>query len=121
MITIDTESTEPLFSQLVSEIKKAVQTHQIQPNDSLPSIRQLAGDLDINAKTVAKAYKLLERDGVIVSRGYRGTFVHADALANSEVELLEWLADTLAKDIEKYRNAGATDSEIRNVISRLLA
>jgi len=49
----------------------------------LPSIRQLANDLELDRKMVAKAYRLLERDSVIQTKRYRGTFVHPDAKANS--------------------------------------
>jgi GntR family transcriptional regulator len=113
MITIDLDSPEPLFNQLVTQIKKAIENKQLRPNDALPSIRQLAADLDINAKTVAKAYRLLERDNVIESKGYRGSFVHIDAIENVQVDIKEWLNQVLAVDIEKYRKAGVTDSEIR--------
>jgi GntR family transcriptional regulator len=85
-ITIDIEAEMPLFEQLVDQIKKTVAQGKLQPGASLPSIRQLAGDLQINNKTVAKAYRLLERDTVIVTKGYRGTFVHENAVANSAID-----------------------------------
>jgi len=112
-IVIDIEAQIPVFTQLINQIKHAVQRDQIQPGDALPSIRQLANDLDLNNKTVAKAYRLLERDSVIQSKGYRGTFVHPDAKANSTVDLNAWVAQTLGKTIESFRDAGVTDSEIR--------
>ena len=59
----------PLFAQLIGQIKQAVLSDQIHPGDALPSIRQLANDLDLNNKTVAKAYSLLERDSVIQTKG----------------------------------------------------
>ena len=63
-ITIDIEAEMPLFEQLVDQIKRTVAQHKLKPGDNLPSIRQLAGDLQLNNKTVAKAYRLLERDSV---------------------------------------------------------
>ena len=112
-IVVDIEAPVPVFTQLIDQIKCAVQREQIRPGDALPSIRQLANDLDLNNKTVAKAYRLLERDSVIQTKGYRGTFVHPDAKANSTVDLNAWVAETLGKTIEKFREAGVTDSEIR--------
>jgi len=112
-VTIDIEKPEPLFAQLIAQIKQAVMTGAISSGDALPSIRQLANDLDINSKTVAKAYKLLERDNVIVAKGYRGTFVHQDAKANSSVDLSAWANDFLDEAVTKLRTAGLTDSEIR--------
>jgi GntR family transcriptional regulator len=119
-ITIDLEDSAPLFSQLVNQIKQAVQKRELEPGAQLPSIRQLAMDLDLNNKTVAKAYRLLERDAVIQSRGYRGTFVHPDALANCKVDIPELIRETLVSAINSCRNIGATDSEIRIAFSQLM-
>ena len=112
-VTIDTESEEPLFGQLVGQIKNAVQLGHLAPEQALPSIRQLASDLSLNNKTVAKAYKLLERDGIIRTKGYRGTFVHPDALKNSTVDLPSLVSAKLNEAVSACREAGATDSEIR--------
>jgi GntR family transcriptional regulator len=121
MITIDLDSPEPLFHQLVLQIKQAIEQKKLQVGDALPSIRQLAADLDVNAKTVAKAYRLLERDSVIESKGYRGSFVHKEALDNLHVDINEWLGNAIRDDIEKYRTAGATDSEIRNAFNQAMS
>ena len=112
-IIIDIDDSNPLFAQLMEQIKKAVLSEKIHPGDALPSIRQLANDLDLNNKTVAKAYRLLERDSVIRTRGYRGTFVHPDAKVNSTVDLNEWVVTKLGETIEAFRESGVTDSEIR--------
>jgi GntR family transcriptional regulator len=112
-ITIDIDDPIPLFNQLIEQIKQAVANKHIVPGDALPSIRQLASDLELNSKTVAKAYKLLERDSVIQTRGYRGTFVHPDAQANCTVDLAMWTNEILNTAVEKLRTAGVTDSEIR--------
>ena len=113
-ITIDIDDSMPLFAQLIDQIKKAVLAGMIDPGEALPSIRQLANDLELNHKTVAKAYRLLERDSVIQTKGYRGTFIHPDAKANSEVDLNEWVTAKLDETVVALRESGATDSEIRN-------
>ena len=112
-IIIDIDDSVPLFAQLIGQIKKAVLCDKICPGDALPSIRQLANDLELNNKTVAKAYRLLERDSVIQTKGYRGTFVHPDAKANSTVDLNAWVMTKLSETIEEFRGSGVTDSEIR--------
>lgn len=112
-IIIDIDADVPQFAQLIEQIKKAVMSGKISPGDALPSIRQLAGDLELNNKTVAKAYQLLERDEVIQTKGYRGTFIHPDAKANSKVDLNEWVLTKFTETIKALRGAGATDSEIR--------
>lgn len=112
-IITDIDDPQPLFAQLIAQIKQAVLTGQVSPGDPLPSIRQLANDLELNSKTVAKAYRLLERDSVVQTRGYRGTFVHPDALANSTVDLTAWVVGKLSETIAAFRESGVTDSEIR--------
>src|SRR6187399_1684917 len=111
-ITIDIESPQPPFEQLIEQIKAAVTAGMLKPGKALPSIRQLAVDLELNSKTVAKAYKLLERDEVIEAKGYRGTFIHPQAKANCKFDLQEWTAKKLIAAIDELREAGVTDSEI---------
>ena len=66
-------------STLVEQIRVAVHRGRILPGDALPSVRQLAIDLELDREIVAKAYYLLEQDSVIQKRGYRGAFVHEGA------------------------------------------
>lgn len=119
-IVIDFDDPKPPFAQLIEQIKQAVSSNELGPGDPLPSIRQLAGDLELNSKTVAKAYRLLERDSVIQSRGYRGTFVHPDGKANSTVDLNEWITGKLKETIAAFRESGVTDPEIRNAFSNVM-
>ncbi len=119
-IIIDIENETPLFAQLIGQIKEAVLKGKIKPGDPLPSIRQLANDLNLNSKTVAKAYRLLERDSVIKARGYRGTFVHPDAVANSTVDLNKWVEERLNETVTAFRKSGVTDSEIRIAFANIM-
>ncbi|MGK0382099.1 MAG: GntR family transcriptional regulator [Flavobacteriales bacterium] len=119
-ITIDIDDPVPIFAQLVEQIKQAIAGEKIKPGDPLPSIRQLANDLDVNSKTVSKAYKLLERDAVIQTRGYRGTFVHPKAINNCQVDLKTWMTSQFEEFISQMREAGVTDSEMRITFSRVL-
>jgi GntR family transcriptional regulator len=113
-ITIDIDSPMPQFEQLIEQVKAAVTAGVLKSGDALPSIRQLANDLDLNNKTVAKAYKLLERDSIIETKGYRGTYVHPRAKTNCKFNLQEWTVRKLDQAVAELREAGVTDSEIRN-------
>ena len=119
-IIIDIDDSTPLFAQLIEQIKEGVLGDRIEPGDALPSIRQLANDLGLNTKTVAKAYRLLERDSVIQAKGYRGTFIHPDAKVNSTVNLNEWVVTKLSETIAAFRESGVTDSEIRIAFGNLM-
>lgn len=119
-IVIDIEDPNPPFAQLIDQIKAAVSSGKLGPGEPLPSIRQLASDLDLNNKTVAKAYRLLERDSVIQSRGYRGTFVHPDGPSNTSIDLNSWVAEQLQESIAAFRKAGVTDPEINNAFRNVM-
>ena len=120
-ITIDIDEQVPLFAQLVAQIKDAVLRGDMGPGDALPSIRQLSNDLRINKKTVAKAYQLLERDSVIQTKGYRGTFIHPEARANSEVDLSTWVEAEVTKTVAMLRKSRVTDSEIRIAFAKAMS
>jgi GntR family transcriptional regulator len=119
-IQIDTNLSTPLFKQLMHQIKKAVMDGLLKPDDPLPSIRQLANDLELNHNTVAKAYRLLERDSVIQTKGYRGTSIHGDAIQNSTVNMNDSITAKLNVAIKSLRESGATDSEIRIAFSNVM-
>ena len=119
-IVIDIEDPNPPFAQLIEQIKQVVSSGELSPGDPLPSIRQLASDLELNNKTVAKAYRLLERDSVIQSRGYRGTFVHPEGRTNSTVDLNSWVVEQLRETIAAFRKAGVTDPEINNAFRNVM-
>ena len=119
-LQIDIEAPTPVFTQLIEQIKQAVMKNRIHPGDPLPSIRQLANDLALNNKTVAKAYRLLERDSVLQTKGYRGTFIHPDAKTNCAVDLNGWVIGNLTDTIKSFRDRGVTDSEIRIAFSNVM-
>ena len=81
-IEIDTDSAEPVYEQIVRQVRHGVQSGVLAPGMPLPPIRQLAHDLALNPNTVAKAYKLLENDLVIRGAGQKGTFINSDAAAH---------------------------------------
>lgn len=78
---IDTAHPTPLYHQLERAIRFAIATGELGVGDQLPTVRQLAVDLRINANTVAKVYLELERAGVVETRRGVGTFVKARPLA----------------------------------------
>ena len=119
-IQIDTNLSTPLFNQLMDQIKKAVMDGLLKPSDPLPSIRQLANDLELNHNTVAKAYRILERDSVIQTKGYRGTSIHGDAIQNSTINMNDSITTKLNETIKSLRESGATDSEIRIAFSNVM-
>jgi GntR family transcriptional regulator len=74
-VSINPADARPIYVQIMDEIRRAVVLGTLQPEDPLPSVRQLAVDLRVNPNTVAQAYRELERAGVVYVRRGQGSFV----------------------------------------------
>ena len=74
-ITIDLSAAEPPYEQVRAQIAGAVATGALAAGDRLPTVRALAADLGLAVNTVARAYKELEADGLVVTRRRAGTVV----------------------------------------------
>ena len=72
---VDTSSPTPIYAQLERSIRAAIATGELARGAQLPTVRQLAVDLAVNANTVARVYAQLERDGMLETRRGVGTFV----------------------------------------------
>ncbi|HEY7192043.1 MAG TPA: GntR family transcriptional regulator [Vicinamibacterales bacterium] len=78
-IVIQVNAPEPVYEQIVRQIHDAVKSGKLKANTPLPTVRQLADDLAINRNTVARAYRILEEQGVTLTAGRKGTFIRQDA------------------------------------------
>ncbi len=74
-IRINAESGVPIYMQIVDRIRHLVATGVLRPGQQLPTIRQLAVDLRVDPNTVARAYAILDSQGVISTQQGRGTYI----------------------------------------------
>lgn len=79
----DPAADQPPFDQLRSQIARRAATGDLAPGAKLPTVRALAAELGLATNTVARAYRELEADRVVVTEGRRGTFIAATAAASS--------------------------------------
>lgn len=103
-IEIDTASSVPIYTQLMNELKKSIVKNEWQPDEMLPSVRSLAGDLGVNMHTVNKAYNLLVDEEVLVKsqKGYSlnpAQEVSVDLTEQLKLKLEELLVDVYIHDI----------------------
>jgi GntR family transcriptional regulator len=75
--SINTSDQRPIYVQIMDEVRRALVLGILEPEEALPSVRQLASELGLNPNTVAQAYRELEREGVVYMRRGHGTFVCA--------------------------------------------
>ena len=109
MIIIDQRSRTPVYEQIKEQILNLINTGELKTDDKLPSVRQLASDLDLNVNTVKRAYQELETERVTYSLAGKGVFVSKTAIANeivlenAENELSRILSSSKAKGISLER------------------
>ena len=85
MIIIDYRSRTPIFEQIKEQIMNLINTGELKPDDKLPSIRQLASDLNLNVNTVKRAFQELEAEKVTYAVPGKGVFISQSAIANERV------------------------------------
>ena len=109
MIIIDQRSRTPVYEQIKEQILNLINTGELKPDDKLPSIRQLASDLNLNVNTVKRAFQELEAEKVTYSLLGKGVFVSPTAINNrivtdnAEKELLRVLVSSKARGISLRR------------------
>jgi GntR family transcriptional regulator len=77
ILSIDPNDPTPIYAQLERGLRAAIATSRLRPGDQLPTVRQLAVELQINANTVARVYAELERASVIETKRGVGSFISA--------------------------------------------
>ena len=77
IVSVDPRDRTPLYAQLDRALRAAIATGRLAAGDQLPTVRQLAVELSVNANTVARVYAELERAGILETRRGVGTFVTA--------------------------------------------
>jgi GntR family transcriptional regulator len=77
VVSVDPRDPTPLYAQLERGLRAAIATSRLRPGDQLPTVRQLAVELQVNANTVARVYAELERAGVIETKRGVGSFISA--------------------------------------------
>ena len=74
-LRLDFHEREPIYLQIVDQVKSMVASGVLKPGSQLPTVREVAADLRINFNTAARAYRLLHEEGIISTQQGRGTYV----------------------------------------------
>ena len=120
--TVDLTSHNPAYLQIIGEVKQAIVKSDLKPGDQLPTVRQLAADLRINFNTVARAYRLLDEEGVISTQHGRGTYILSQPSERDSQRMrrqqLALLADHFVQEAEKMEFKPV---EVRKLIEEQIA
>ena len=115
LIKIDFQSEEAIYMQLRNQIVLGIATSVIREGDTLPSVRQMAGEIGINMHTVNKAYALLRQEGFVTIDRRRGAIVALDADKRRTIEELKipmqvLLAKAICKNVSRNEIHAMVDS-----------
>lgn len=120
-LIIHNSSMQPIYEQIVSQVKAKIMNGELKEEAMLPSVRTLAKELKVSALTVKKAYDALEAEGFIITVHGKGSFV---TLANQALMLEEKKKEVEADfemAIRKGRSCGMTDGELTQLFQRALS
>ncbi|MCI8638088.1 MAG: GntR family transcriptional regulator [Coprococcus sp.] len=119
-LIINNSSMQPIYEQIVSQIKNKIMHGELEKEEMLPSVRTLAKELKVSALTVKKAYDALEEEGFVVTVHGKGSFV---TLANQQFMLEEKKKEVeadLEMAIRKGRSCGMSNQEITELFHIIL-
>jgi GntR family transcriptional regulator len=117
---VDPRSGVPLYTQLIEQVKRSIAVGALLPGERLPTVKQLAVDLTINPNTVARAYRDLERDGVIETSPGRGSFVRDGDLVQTRKTLTDVAAVALEAAVRDARAIGLDKAALQALLARII-
>ena len=121
IIVVDPADRVPPYQQIRIQVLAAIADGTLATATRLPTIRQLAADLDLAANTVARAYRELEVDGAIETRGRKGTFVGARRPVDAGTAAARQLDAAADAWVAEARRLGAPAGAVALALARALA
>ncbi len=116
MFRVTPQSGEPIYEQLIRQIKHAIVTGAVKQGDQLPTVRELAAKLVINPNTVSRAYRELEREGLVETTAGRGSFVKIAPPKLFREERKKRLQPFLQQLVAEARVLNFTDEELMELL-----
>jgi GntR family transcriptional regulator len=113
---LDGRSGVPTYLQLVQQVRQAVRLGILRPGDQLPTVKEVVGSLAINPNTVLKAYRDLDREGLVEGRPGVGTFV-TDAHWPQPPDGLKTLRTGLQRWVDRARAAGLDEETMATLFA----
>jgi GntR family transcriptional regulator len=115
-IIITNSSNDPIYLQIVNQIKSMIMSGELKEGEALPSMRNLAMQLRISLITTKRAYEELERDGFIESFTGKGSFVKAQNKELLREENLKAAEELMSQAVDKAKAGGVTLDEMLELL-----
>jgi len=120
-LTLDTASGVPIYRQIVDWVKVCVAGGSLRPGDQVPTVRQLAVDLNVNYNTVVRAYLELEHQGIVHTLRGKGTFIAQREISQDALVREAKLRELVTEFLSKAAEFGFSPSEIHSNISERIS
>ena len=115
---IDNSSAIPIYEQIYKQLLEYITTGLMQPEEKLPSVRELSSDMHINPNTVVKAYRILEQQGFIYSIPGKGSFVISKQ--NFQTQLFtEQINELIQEIVTKGKYIGISFEQLCDLIKQV--
>jgi GntR family transcriptional regulator len=106
---------QPLYLQLIQQVRHAIETGVLQDGDLMPGIRTLAEELVVSHNTIAKAYTELEHEGLLELRHGSGAYVSAKRRVKSRTEKVQIAQQRVRELVRKLQAEGLSNEEIHRL------
>ncbi|MGN0607840.1 MAG: GntR family transcriptional regulator [Oscillospiraceae bacterium] len=118
-IDINYTSDKPMYEQIEDCIRQAVLSGKLENNSLLPSVRQLAADINVSTITVKRAYADLEREGVVYTVSGRGTYVRLDNVNSLQDKHTAELLEQLEKTVSELCRSGTEKETVIGTVNKI--
>jgi GntR family transcriptional regulator len=118
---LDFRSHVPIYTQLVDRIEHLIASGVLKSGDQLPTVRQMAAELRVNFNTIARAYRILDEEGVISTQQGRGTYVLEPMPPEKATRLRRAALESMTKSfLEHAHQVGFNPDEVSMLLDKLI-
>lgn len=117
---LNSSAGQPLYLQLIEQVRYAIETEVLQDGDQLPGIRTLAEELAVSHNTIAKAYSELEHEGLLDLRQGSGAYVLAKRSTKSQADRIRVAQDKVRTLVDSLKDKDFSEEEIRRLFEAAL-
>lgn len=119
-LIINNSSMQPIYEQIVGQVKEKIMNGELKQEEALPSVRTLSKELRISALTVKKAYDTLEQEGFVVTVHGKGSFISCMNQNLMLEEKKKEVESAFEEAIRKGRSCGMTTEDIRELFDLMM-
>ncbi|MFC7678190.1 GntR family transcriptional regulator [Paenibacillus sp. GCM10028914] len=115
-MSIEFDNNLPIYLQIMNYLKREIVRGSLQPGDKIPSVRELAADLQINPNTVQRTFQELEREGIVETRRGLGRYVTSEGSKIMTIKK-EMAGELLEHFIRGMQELGFKEQDIMSIVA----